>query len=110
MKAWKSFYFEAAHLLPDNPNVHGHSYRAIVWFETSPNHPVSLKQIEKLEWQLKRAVDHRMLNDIISQPTMESISEYLTDYAKNIIELQRIDVVLLGIDIDRHSINFGITA
>lgn len=110
MKAWKSFYFEAAHFLPDNPQVHGHSYRVVMWFATSASNPVSLSGIEKIEWQLKRMVDHRMLNELLPSPTMESISEYLTNYARQIIEAQRIDVIFLGIDIDRHSINFGITS
>lgn len=110
MKAWKSFYFEAAHSLPDNPLVHGHSYRVVMWYETSPENPVSLAGIEKVEWQVKRIVDHRMLNEFIPNPTMESISKYLDNYAQQLIDAQRINVVLLGVDVDRHSISFGITA
>jgi 6-pyruvoyl-tetrahydropterin synthase len=109
MKAYKSFYFEAAHSLPDNPQIHGHSYHVTLWFATSAEKPVSLSGIEKVEWQVKRIVDHRMLNDFIPDPTMESISKYLSNYARQIIEAQRIQVEFLGVDVDRPSINFGIT-
>jgi 6-pyruvoyl-tetrahydropterin synthase len=109
MKAFKSFYFEAAHSLPGNPMVHGHSYRVTLWFATSIENPVNLSGINKVEWQVKRIIDHRMLNEFIDNPTMESISAYLTNYARAIIDAQRIQVELLGIDVDRPSINFGIT-
>ena len=84
MKVWKSFWFEASHTLSDNPQMHGHSYQVKLWFETSVDQPVELNQINKLEWQLHRYVDHRHLNEFIANPTMESISEAIFKYGQSI--------------------------
>jgi 6-pyruvoyl-tetrahydropterin synthase len=110
MKAWKSYWFEASHTLPDNPQVHGHSYLVKLWFETSADNPVELAQIEKLQWQMHRFLDHKHLNDIIKSPTMEQISKVLFEHGQTLIEMQRIRVNLLGIDVERPSLNFGIQA
>ena len=80
MKAWKSFYFEASHCLPDNPQIHGHSYLVRMWFNTSASDPVRLKAIEKLQWQLFRYVDHKHLNELMPSPTMESIADKMLEY------------------------------
>lgn len=108
MKAWKSFWFEASHTLPDNPQIHGHSYLVKLWFKTSPSEPVSLKQIEKLEWQMKRFVDHKHLNDMMNSPTMETIANCMMIHAKSLIDAQKINVELLAVDIERPSLNFGV--
>lgn len=110
MKAYKSFYFEASHTLPDNPQIHGHSYLVRLWFATSPETPVELAQIEKLEWQLHRFVDHKHLNDMIKSPTMEQISAYLLAHGKTLIDMQKIRVDLLSVDVERPSLNFGVQA
>lgn len=108
MKAWKEFWFEASHSLPDNPQVHGHSFKVKLWFETSKENPVSFKGINKLEWQLKRLVDHTHLNTAIPEPTMESIAVYLYEYGLHLIEMQKIDVKFLKVDVYRPSLDFGI--
>lgn len=108
MKAWKSFNFEAGHSLPDNPRPHGHSYTATVFYATSSENPVSLKAIEKIEWQLKNAVDHQYLNDLMPSPTMESIAEFLHHSALAIIETQRIDVALDRVEVCRPTLAFGV--
>lgn len=109
MKAWKSFFFEAAHTLPDAPVVHGHSYKATLHFETSKESPVELRQIEKLEWQLHRAVDHQNLNSIIPSPTMEAIADYLQVMAQRLIEMQSIRLVLLSVSVERPTLMFGVS-
>jgi 6-pyruvoyl-tetrahydropterin synthase len=110
MKVWKSFYFEASHTLPDNPQIHGHSYLVRLWFESSPETPVELNQIEKLEWQLHRCVDHKHLNDMMKSPTMEQISAYLLKQGHTLIQMQNIRVNLLSVDVERPSLNFGVQA
>ena len=110
MRAWKTFWFEASHTLPDNPQTHGHSYQVKLWFETNPVQPVELNQIEKLLWQLHRYVDHRHLNDFIKNPTMEGISEAIFNQGQVIIKNQEIRLNLLAVDVERPSLNFGVQA
>ena len=33
MKVFKRFTIDAAHRLPDKPELHGHSYKVEAWFE-----------------------------------------------------------------------------
>ena len=108
MKAYKKFWFEASHTLPDNPQVHGHSYLVTVWVATSASSPVSLAAFKTLEWQLHRFVDHTHLNDKIPSPTMESIAAYLMDKGRQLIRLQNINVDLISIDVERPSLDFGV--
>ena len=108
MKAWKSFWFEASHTLPDNPQIHGHSYLVKLWFKTSATQPVELAQIEKLQWQMHKFLDHKHLNDIMPSPTMESIAVCLFEHGKVLIDMQKIRVELLSVDVERPSLNFGV--
>jgi 6-pyruvoyltetrahydropterin/6-carboxytetrahydropterin synthase len=87
----KTFYFEAAHRLPNVPlghkcrNLHGHSYRVDVH--------VAGRVGEQTGWvmdfaEIKRAVDpilaeldHHCLNDLpgLDNPTSERIAKYFFD-------------------------------
>jgi 6-pyruvoyltetrahydropterin/6-carboxytetrahydropterin synthase len=82
----RSFEFEAAHHLPLHPgkcrSLHGHSYRLVVSVERSVD-PVTGMALDFAE--LKAAVrdhvvdvlDHRLLNDIMDNPTAEVIARWI---------------------------------
>lgn len=97
------FDFEAAHRLPNHPgkcrDLHGHSYRLVV----SVDRPVDaesgmaidfseLKQVVKT--QVVDRLDHKLINDLIDNPTAEVMSVWIWD---------RLSAVLPGlVEIELH--------
>ena len=100
---WKDFTFEAAHLLPNLPDghkckrLHGHSYRVRV--------VVSGELDVELGWVMDYAyitdawqsvydtLDHRYLNDIISNPTTENVARWIwKSLDTGLSGLQRVEV------------------
>lgn len=67
-------HFCAGHRLPQHEETHGHSYE--VWAYTDQP-----RDVEGLQAELAAAcktLDHRMLNDVLAEPTMENIARYLS--------------------------------
>jgi len=65
--------FCAGHRLPQHQEVHGHSYE--VWGYARDG-----RDVEVLQRDLAaacRLLDHRMLNEIIPDPTMEAIARFV---------------------------------
>ncbi len=89
MRIYKDFRFEAAHFLPSAPEghpnarIHGHSFRARVWVQGTPDATTGVVfHFDELEAALKdarRGLDHRMLNDVegLTTPTLEHITMWL---------------------------------
>jgi 6-pyruvoyltetrahydropterin/6-carboxytetrahydropterin synthase len=86
MRVRRGFDFEAAHFLPRHPGKcrapHGHSYRLIV----TVDRPVDAASGMVLDFSdLKEVVrrevvdrlDHRSLNEILENPTAESIAQWI---------------------------------
>lgn len=79
--------FDAAHFLPNVPenhkcrNMHGHTYR--VRIEVAGEVDAETGWVEdyaaiKARWeQVKHKLDHRVLNDIIYNPTCEHIATFI---------------------------------
>jgi 6-pyruvoyltetrahydropterin/6-carboxytetrahydropterin synthase len=79
LKIYKRFSFDAAHRLPDWPDIHGHSYRAEVWFEgpVVDGYVIREAELTALTDAVRARLDHRFLNDIIPLPTSENIAKFL---------------------------------
>jgi 6-pyruvoyltetrahydropterin/6-carboxytetrahydropterin synthase len=79
MKVFKKFSFDAAHRLPDWPDVHGHTYRAEAWFEgpVVNGYVIRESELTKLIEAVRQRLDHRYLNDFIDPPTSENIAKFV---------------------------------
>jgi 6-pyruvoyltetrahydropterin/6-carboxytetrahydropterin synthase len=79
MKVFKRFSFDSAHRLPDWPDVHGHTYRAEVWFEgpVRDGYVIRESELSQLVDGVRRRLDHRYLNDFIDPPTSENIAKFV---------------------------------
>ena len=90
MRIYKEFTFEAAHFLPTasetsaNRRIHGHSFRARVTVEGSPDREtgviVDLGTIEAVLVSVKEKLDHHFLNEDVeglALPTLENIALWI---------------------------------
>ncbi len=64
--------FCASHSLPNHPGLHGHSYE--VWAYAT--------DVDAEAWQFRliaacKKLDHSILNELISLPTMEEIAKFI---------------------------------
>jgi len=87
----RSFYFEAAHSLPNAPDghkcrrTHGHSYRVDVHVvgpvDERTGWVMDFGEIDKLVGPVIDALDHRTLNDVpgLADTTAEHIAKYVWD-------------------------------
>jgi len=76
---WHTFTIECAHSLPGLgiAHVHGHSYWITVYVESRPESPVPLAMLEGYCAMLRGRLDHKNLDDLMPQPTMESIAAWV---------------------------------
>jgi 6-pyruvoyltetrahydropterin/6-carboxytetrahydropterin synthase len=81
LKIYQRFTFDAAHRLPDWPDLHGHSYTVELWFEgpTVEGYVIPAKDLANIAATIKQKLDHRFLNDIIPIPTSENIALFIWD-------------------------------
>lgn len=85
----KQFRFDAAHALEceadreANRRIHGHSYRAEVTVEGTPDAKsgmlIDLGVFERALGETRKKLDHRMLNEIkdLGPPTLENLSAWI---------------------------------
>mgnify|MGYP003669175099 FL=1 len=83
MKIRKTVTFEAAHTLPFHKNTHGHSYSVTVEITGSLDRPHNdlsgvLMPFGTIEEAIKQKLDHKNLNKVIKDPTMERIALYIS--------------------------------
>lgn len=65
-------HFSAGHKLPQHPAAHGHSYEVWVYVREG-------KCVEELQREIQKVcaqLDHKMLNDVFDDPTMERIARF----------------------------------
>ena len=86
MKLFKQFTFEAAHSLPDFPQMHGHSYYVEVWvWGTALNGYVMHEDKINAEClKVKALLDHKYLNAVIELPTSENIARFIWEELKHL--------------------------
>ena len=81
MLLYTTFCFEASHSLQAPigvPSVHGHSYWARVWIESSREQLTPLPSLEAEAKRVAALLDHQHLNDLMDhQPTMEALVDYI---------------------------------
>lgn len=81
MLLYTTFCFEASHSLQAPigvPSVHGHSYWARVWIESSREQLTPLPTLETEAKRVAALLDHQHLNDLMDhQPTMEALVDYI---------------------------------
>lgn len=103
IELWTTFTLECSHTLEQPigiPVLHGHSYWVQVFYESTVKDPVPLPMLAGYAEQLKHRLDHIHLNDLLPQPTMESLAEYVYTY----IQGQRPTKVV----VERKSIGVGV--
>lgn len=102
MLLFKQFSFEAAHTLPDYPQIHGHSYFVEVWIKGNAQNGYVIREIEidKECSFIKEILDHKNLNDLINFPTSENIAKFIWSKLSHL--------PLFSIKVHRPSIGFGV--
>ena len=102
MKLFKQFTFEAAHTLPDYPQVHGHTYHVevCIWGENSDDYVIRESEVTDEILIVKNLLDHKYLNDFIEIPTSENIAKFIWN------ELEHFPLV--GVKVERPSLGFGV--
>ncbi len=100
----KSFRFEAAHSLsgtalgPAAEEVHGHSFRAEIAVNGTPDQAtgmvVDLSRLEALLADVRRRLDHKMLNRIdgLGPPTLENLARYIYEQMRRDVPVARVTV------------------
>jgi 6-pyruvoyltetrahydropterin/6-carboxytetrahydropterin synthase len=95
MRIYKEFRFEAAHFLPSadpgspNARVHGHSFRARVTVEGTPDSDTGyifhFDALADAIQEVRETLDHRLLNEVdgLSAPTLERIAIWLWNRLQN---------------------------
>ncbi len=95
MRIYKEFRFEAAHFLPSakpgtaNARMHGHSFRARVSIEGTPDTETGyifhFDELAAAMAEARDALDHRLLNEVegLEAPTLERIAMWLWNRLQN---------------------------
>jgi 6-pyruvoyltetrahydropterin/6-carboxytetrahydropterin synthase len=95
MRIYKEFLFEAAHFLPSarpgtaNARVHGHSFRARVTIDGTPDpetgYIIHFAELAAAMADAHDALDHRLLNEVegLEAPTLERIAAWLWNRLQN---------------------------
>ncbi|MFH1788415.1 MAG: 6-carboxytetrahydropterin synthase QueD [Candidatus Altiarchaeota archaeon] len=98
MKVGRTFYFDAAHFLPDYQGkcekMHGHTYRLDIVVEDEIGGDGMVMDFNKLKSVVKNQVldklDHENLNDVLENPTAENIVEWIWTQLDGKIRLQSV--------------------
>lgn len=95
MLLYTTFCFEASHSLVAAmglPQLHGHSYWARVWVQSSPAAVTPVPLIEAEARRVQGLLDHHHLNDILEvEPTMEALIDFIRAHWSG-PELRRVHV------------------
>lgn len=90
----RTFYFDAAHHLPDKPcygncsKIHGHTYRFQVEIEgdlQSEGWVINFKAFGDIINQVISRFDHDVINNIIEVPTAENMLLYFKTEISNLL-------------------------
>lgn len=107
MKLTQTFYFDAAHTLPDryidvhqklkSRKIHGHTYHASISVNGEPDKNGMVKDFGHFKWAidpLKLKLDHEFLDEVegLGTPTLENICLYIANYLKSLEGLCEVTV------------------
>ncbi len=94
-ETFKEFTFEAAHQIPPHSELHGHSFKVVVFLQGESD-PVfgwshNLYEVETAIEQVKSQLDHKYLNAIhgLEVPSLENVARWIW---------QELDTRLAGVD------------
>ena len=100
----KSFNFDAAHTLSGTTlgavaeEVHGHSFRAEVAVEGSPDPAtgmvLDLGKLDAAVAGLRKRLDHKLLNNIhaLGKPTLENLARFICDELAPQAQISRVTI------------------
>lgn len=95
VETFKEFTFEAAHQIQPYSDLHGHSFKVVVYLQGQPD-PVygwshNLYEVESAIEQVRSQLDHKYLNAIdgLAVPSLENVARWLW---------QNLDSRLSGVD------------
>lgn len=104
MKIGKIFRFEAAHYLPlvesGHPcsRIHGHSYKLeiILDGDIDPDKGwlIDFGDIKKAWKNIEDKFDHRELNELFDNPTVELMAVWIHDTLKNLSEFSNFKILI----------------
>ncbi len=101
MKLTKIFTFDSAHFLPNYhgkcENMHGHTYKMEVTIEGKPNPDdgmiLDFKKLKEIvNEKVIENLDHKLLNDIVENPSAEFLAIWVWDQLKNDLNLKQIKI------------------
>jgi 6-pyruvoyltetrahydropterin/6-carboxytetrahydropterin synthase len=100
----KSFYFDAAHSLsgttlgPVAEEVHGHSFKAEVAVEGTPDPAtgmvMDLGQLDAAVGILRKRLDHKLLNNVegLGLPTLENLARFICEQLASVGPVARVTI------------------
>lgn len=102
MLVFKRFTFEAAHALPQYPGIHGHSYTVEVRVRgpAGADYAIVEDEFTRAVDEVRRQLDHRLLNDVIAVPTSENIARHIWRHLAH-------QMALAEVRVWRESMGFG---
>jgi 6-pyruvoyltetrahydropterin/6-carboxytetrahydropterin synthase len=94
VEIFKQFTFEAAHTLPQFPQIHGHSYsvEVICAGEASDGYVIPEGIFEEVIDRVRKTLDHSLLNELIAVPTSENIARYIWAQLQDELKLTQVKV------------------
>jgi len=107
MKLGISTDFSAAHLLPRHPgkckDLHGHTYTVEVVVEGEQKEEIEciadFSEVKAIVEEVLELVDHKLLNELIGNPTTENIALFLKDALENRLKGSPLGVSLHSIKV-----------
>jgi 6-pyruvoyl-tetrahydropterin synthase len=104
IELYQEFTIEVSHSLPSQIGtvaMHGHSYWVRIYCESPKDNVVPQPVLHSLCLLLKDKLDHKHLNDLMTEPTMENLAQW-------IIENWDSEIAITRIQINRPSVGTGI--
>jgi len=103
----KSFTFDAAHYLPSYKgkceNIHGHTYKAIICIEGTPDEEgmiIDFVELKQVLWkEIFSQLDHKLLNEIIPVPSAENIAVWIFKKTEKVLPSIRKDIKLKWVEV-----------
>jgi len=94
VEIFKQFTFEAAHTLPQFPQIHGHSYSVEVICAGAAKDGYVMPEgaFEAHTERVRKLLDHRHLNDLIAVPTSENIARFIWEQLAPEINITQVKV------------------
>jgi len=96
----KPVTFEACHSLPKFcPSAHGHSYRVSVKIAGPVDHGIvaDFQVVRRIVKAVVAKLDHRMLNDVIENPTAERVAVWIWNRIEDKIRRSHPECLLVGL-------------